>query len=260
MSYALITGASKGIGKAIAFELAKRNYNILITARSVELLSQVATEIKNTYPVDVSFLPLDLSVLNAPQLLTDWCVENKYPVSILVNNAGFGLSGYFEEYSVDETTNLLQLNVIATTQLCRHFIPLLRQQPQSYILNICSSSAYQAVPLLTVYAASKAYILRFTRALKHELSNTNISVTCLSPGPTDTDWVIRAKVSERILRMADKLNMTPQQVATIGVNAMFKKRTEVITGFKNKFGAFMAWLFPNSIVEKTAGGFYKQGL
>src|SRR5207253_1033851 len=162
----------------------------------------------------------------APQILYNWCVVNKYPVSVLVNNAGFGLSGYFEKYSVADTTNLLQLNVIATTQLCRHFIPLLKEQTQSYILNICSSSAYQAVPLLTVYAASKAYILRFTRGLKHELANTNISVTCLSPGPTDTDWVIRAGVSERILKMADKLNMTPKQVATIAVNAMFKKRTE----------------------------------
>ena len=174
MAYALITGASKGIGKAIAFELAKRNYNILITARSSELLSQVAAEIKYTYPVDVNFLPLDLSELNAPQKLLDWCVENNFPVSVLVNNAGYGLSGSFEKICVSETTNLLQLNVIAPTQLCRHFIPLLKQQPQSYILNICSSSAYQAVPLLTVYAASKAYILKFTRGLKHELSKTNM--------------------------------------------------------------------------------------
>lgn len=257
MLYALITGASKGIGKAIAFELAKRNYNILITARSTELLSQVAAEIKNIYPVNVNFLSLDLSELNAPQKLFNWCVENKYAVSVLVNNAGYGLSGYFEKYSVVETTNLLQLNVIAPTQLCRHFIPLLKQQPQSYILNICSSSAYQAVPLLTVYAASKAYILKFTRGLKHELSKTNISVTCLSPGPTDTDWARTAQVSNKVLMMADKVNMTPQKVAAIGINAMFKKRTEVIAGFTNKLGVFLAWLLPDSLVEKTVGKLYK---
>jgi len=257
MLYALITGASKGIGKAIAFELAKRNYNILITARSTELLSQVAAEIKNIYPVNVNFLSLDLSELNAPQKLFNWCVENKYAVSVLVNNAGYGLSGYFEKYSVVETTNLLQLNVIAPTQLCRHFIPLLKQQPQSYILNICSSSAYQAVPLLTVYAASKAYILKFTRGLKHELSKTNISVTCLSPGPTDTDWARTAQVSNKVLMMADKVNMTPQKVAAIGINAMFKKRTEVIAGFTNKLGGFLAWLLPDSLVEKTVGKLYK---
>ncbi|MDB5224098.1 MAG: family oxidoreductase [Chitinophagaceae bacterium] len=257
MSYALITGASKGIGKAIAFELAKHNYNILLTARSAELLAQAAEEIKKQYPVTVNFLPLDLSELNAAQKLFNWCVENNFPVSVLANNAGYGLSGSFEKYSVEETTNLLQLNIIAPTQLCRLFIPLLKQQQQSYILNTCSSSAYQAVPLLTVYAASKAYVLKFTRALKHELADTNISVTCLSPGPTDTDWANRAQVSDKILKMAAKLNMTPQQVAVIGVKAMFKKRTEVVTGFINKLGVFMAWLLPDSLVEKSAGKLYK---
>ncbi len=257
MSYALISGASKGIGKAIAFELAKRNYNILLTARSAELLSQVADEIKNAYPVKVLFLPLDLSELNAPQKLFDWCTENNFPVSILINNAGFGLSGSFEKISLDETTDMLQLNVITPTQLCSLFIPLLKQQMQSYILNICSSSAYQAVPLLTVYAASKAYILRFTRALKHELAETNISVTCLSPGPTDTDWATSAHVSDKVLKMAAKLNMTPQKVAAIGIKAMLNKRTEVITGFTNKLGAFMSWLLPDSFIERTVGNLYK---
>jgi Short-chain dehydrogenases of various substrate specificities len=257
MSYALITGASKGIGKAIAFELAKRNYNILITARSADLLSQVAIEIKNAYPVKVIFFPLDLSELNAAQKLFNWCNENHFPVSVLVNNAGFGLSGPFEKNSLAVTTELIQLNITVPTQLCRLFIPLLKQQTQSYILNTCSSSAYQAVPMLTVYAASKAYILRFSRGLKHEYAGTNISVTCLSPGPTDTDWVHRAEVSAKVLKMAERLNMSPEKVATIGVKAMFKKRTEVITGFTNKLGAFMAWLLPDSFIERTVGNLYK---
>lgn len=257
MSYALITGASKGIGKAIAFELAKRNYNILLTARSVELLQKAADEIKDQYPVAVHFLALDLTELNASQKLFDWCVQNNFPVSILVNNAGFGLSGSFEKISLVETNDLLQLNINVPTQLCSLFIPLLKQQSQSYILNIASSTAYQAIPLLNVYAASKAYILRFSRALKHELSHTNISVTCLSPGPTDTDWARTAKVSDKVLKLADKFNMSPQKVAAIGIRAMLKKRTEVIAGFTNKLGAFVAWLLPNSLVEKTTGKLYK---
>lgn len=257
MSYALITGASKGIGKAIAFELAKHNYDILLTARSAELLQQAAEEIKKLYLVTVNFLPLDLSELNAPQKLYDWCIENNFAVSVLVNNAGFGLSGSIEKYSLAENTNMMQLNIIVPTQLCQLFISLLKKQKQSYILNISSSSAYQAVPMLTIYAASKAYMLKFTRALKHELSDTNISVTCVSPGPTDTDWANRAQVNEKVLKLADKLNMAPQKVAAIGVKAMFKKRTEVIAGFTNKLGAFMAWLLPDSFVEKTTGKLYK---
>ena len=257
MSYALITGASKGIGKAIAFELAKHKYDILLTARSVDLLQQTAEEIKKLYPVKIYFLSLDLSELTAPQKLCDWCVENNFPVSVLVNNAGFGLTGSFDQISLKETNDLLQLNVIVPTQLCRIFIPLLKQQTQSYILNIASSTAYQAIPMLAVYAASKAYILRFSRAIKHELTGTNISVTCLSPGPTDTDWATTAKMNERVLKMADKFNMTPQKVAEIGIKAMFNKRTEVIAGFTNKLGAFVSWLLPNSFVEKTTGKLYK---
>src|SRR6266508_2434505 len=99
MSHALITGASKGIGKAIAFELAKRNYDILITARSIELLQKLSEEIKKLYPVQVNFIALDLSIFGAPQKLYDWCIENKYPVSVLVNNAGYGLAGSFEKHS-----------------------------------------------------------------------------------------------------------------------------------------------------------------
>lgn len=257
MQYALITGASKGIGKAIAFELAKHNYDLLLTARSGELLGQAAEEIKKLYPVTIHFFPLDLSEINASQKLFDWCTENNFPVSVLVNNAGFGLSGYFENFSLKEINDLLQLNIVVPTQLCNLFIPLLKQQKQSYILNTCSSSAYQAVPMLAVYAAAKTYILRFTRALQNELSSTNISVTCLSPGPTDTDWAKNANVSDKVLKMADKFNMSPQKVAAIGIRAMFKKRKEVIAGFTNKLGAFVAWLLPDSIVEKTTGNFYK---
>ena len=257
MAYALITGASKGIGKAIAFELAGHNYDLLLTARSAELLQEAANEIKKQYPVTIHFLPLDLTELNASQKLFDWCVENNFPVSVLVNNAGFGLSGYFEDQLPKEINGLLQLNIHVPTELCMLFIPLLKVQKQAYILNTCSSTAYQAIPLLAVYAAAKAYILRFSRALHHELSSSNISVTCLSPGPTDTDWATTAKVSDKVLKMADKFNMSPQKVAAIGVRAMFKKRKEVIAGFTNKLGAFVAWLLPDSLVEKTTGKLYK---
>ena len=257
MAYALITGASKGIGKALAFELAKNKFDILITARSATLLGEVAAAIRMEHDVQVHFLALDLSDQNAPQQLFNWCVENKFPIAVLANNAGFGLSGPFEKIPLAETTNLLQLNIVAPTQLCSLFIPLLKQQTQSYILNTCSSSAYQAVPMLNVYAASKAYILRFTRALKHELSDSPISVTCLSPGPTDTDWAKSANVGEKVLKMADKLNMSPQKVAAVAVRAMLNKRTEVIVGFTNKLGAFMAWLLPDGFIEKTTARLYK---
>jgi short-subunit dehydrogenase len=257
MSYALITGSSKGIGKAVAFELAKRNFNILLTARSAELLQQIAAEIKNLYPVNINWLPLDLSEINAPQKLYNWCIENNYDVSILVNNAGFGLSGVLQNSSLEKNTALIQLNIVVPTQLCQLFIPLLHKQKESYIMNIASTAAYQAVPYLNIYSASKAYVKNFSRGLRGELSGTNISVTCISPGPTDTDWATTAKVPHKVLKMADKLNMHPAEVADKAVKAMFNKRTEIVLGLMNKLGVFMAWLLPKKIVETSVSNLYK---
>jgi short-subunit dehydrogenase len=257
MSYALITGASKGIGKAMAIELAKKNYNLLLTARSSDLLNQVAEEIKELYSVQVFFIALDLSENSAPQKIFDWCIENNYPVSILINNAGYGASGLFQNFSSEANANLIHLNIVAPTQLCRLFIPLLQQHSNAYIMNIASTAAYQAVPFLTVYAASKAYLQRFSRSLTQELSNTNISVTCISPGPTDTDWARTAKVPEKTLKLGEKLNMKPAAVAKIAVSSMLAKKTEKIPGFINRLGVFMAWLLPKKLVEKSTGNLYK---
>lgn len=257
MSYALITGASKGIGKAIAFELAKQNYHLLLTARSAGLLQTVCTEIAAAFNVKVYFKALDLSEKDAPQKLYDWCTENNFAVSVLVNNAGYGLSGAVENVLPEENVNLIQLNITAPTLLCHLFIPLLKKQAKAYIMNIASTTAYQAVPFLTVYAASKAYIKNFSRGLSRELADTNISVTCISPGSTDTDWAITAKVPEKTLKLADKFNMTPEAVAKISVSAMLNKSTEKIPGAINKIGVLLAWLLPKKWVEKSAGKLYK---
>src|SRR2546423_7880481 len=118
MPYALITGASKGIGKSIALELAKKNYDILLIARSGDLLQLAAEEIRSSYNVQVDYLSADLSQINAAQKIFDWCNENQFQVSVLVNNAGFGLSGPFENHSIDEINDLIAVNVITPTLLC----------------------------------------------------------------------------------------------------------------------------------------------
>lgn len=257
MSYALITGASKGIGRAIAIELAKSNYDLLLTARSADLLSSVADEIKKIYTIQVHVIALDLSEGNAPKKLYDWCVENRYPVSILVNNAGYGISGLFVESTLEKNINLIQLNITALTQLCQLFLPILKQQPAAHILNIASTASYQAIPHLSVYAASKSYVQSFSRGIAEELLKTTVSVTCISPGPTDTDWATTASVPPKALKLATKLNMTPERVANIAVKAMLARKTEVIPGFINNVGAFMAWLLPKKLVERSTGNLYK---
>jgi short-subunit dehydrogenase len=257
MEYALITGASKGIGRAIATELATRGFNVLLVARSQELLQQVAAEITSRYKVKADWLALDLAHADAPQNVYDWCRAKGYTVQALINNAGYGLSGPFEKYSLEQHWNMMQLNMQTLVGLVRLFLPDLRQQPRAYVLNIASSAAYQAVPKLSLYAATKSFVLAFSRGLYQELRGTSVSVTCVSPGATDTDFPNRAQLGEKGLKAAEKFNMSPETVASIAVKGMLAGKSEVITGIINKLGAAMAWLLPKSMVEKTAMKIYE---
>ena len=257
MSYALITGASKGIGKAIAFELAAKGYNLAIVARSEDLLQQVSQEISSKHNVQVSYLALDLSAADAATEVFRWASQNNFNTTVLVNNAGYGLSGAFESYPLEQHVNMLQVNVTTLVQLTHLFLPALKKQRQAYILNIASSAAYQAVPYLSLYAGSKAMVLFFTRGLRHELRKTSVSVTCISPGATDTEFNSRAKIGPKAMKAAEKVIMTPEQVGKEAVDAMFKKKAEVVVGVLNKLGSFLAWLLPKKLIETTTANLYQ---
>lgn len=256
MPFALITGASKGIGKAIAEALAERGYDLLLVARSADLLEKVSSDIQTKSNRNCQWLALDLAASSSAEAVHTWCTKNQFSVSVLVNNAGYGLSGHFEKYSPLEYDEMLQVNMLTLTKLTRLFLPDLLKQPAGYILNIGSSASYQAVPLLSAYAASKAYVLSFSRGLYQELKKTTVSVTCVCPGPTDTNFISRANVGTKGQKAAEKFNMTPQTVARIAVNSLFHRRPEVITGGMNKLSAFFAWLLPKSIVEGIAKKLY----
>lgn len=257
MAYALITGASKGIGKAIAIELASRKTDVLLVARSAENLQALADELSKKYGIKTAYLALDLSAENAAQQVFDWCRKENFSINILVNNAGYGLSGKFDKYTLEENLNMLQLNMIVPVALTQLFLPQLLLQPKAYILNTASSAAYQSVPGLALYAATKAFLLSFSRGLHQELRTTTVSVTCVSPGATDTDFVVRAQLGPKGLKAAQQVNMTPEAVAKIAVKAMFRRKPEVIAGTINKAGIFMAWLLPKGLVERTAMKIYQ---
>jgi short-subunit dehydrogenase len=257
MSYALITGASKGIGKAIACNLAAKKINLLLIARSGNLLNEIADELTKKYAIDVKYLSVDLAGKDAAEDIFGWVTINNIQVDILINNAGYGLSGNFEKYTAQDHADMMNVNMISMVKLTSLFLPILKQQERSYILNIASAAAYQAVPYLSTYAASKSFVVSFSRGLQYELRKTNVSVTCISPGGTDTDFALRADVGKKAMKAGEKLNMTPANVATIAVNSMFKKRREVITGLINKVGALMVWLTPKRLSEKFAANLYK---
>ncbi len=258
MPRAIITGASKGIGKAIATELAMKKHDLVLVARSEALLQELSRELAKKYNVEVSYLAMDLGKVNAAQEVFDWVKTKGYSISVLVNNAGYGLSGSFEENSIDSHRDMMQLNMITLTEMCQVFLPMLKAQSQGYIMNIASTTAYQALPMMSVYAASKAFVLSFSRGLSHELRKTGVSVTAVSPGATDTSFNDRANISEPVRKAAEKVAMTPQAVAKIAVSAMFAKDKEIITGAINKVQAFASWLLPKRLIETVASGIYEQ--
>lgn len=257
MKYALITGASKGIGKSIAYELAQKGIPVLLVARNASLLAALQEEISNTYKVAADFLAIDLAQPGASVTVLEWVTQKGYSVHMLINNAGYGHSGKFIEYSTDEYASMMQVNMQVPVELTRCFLPSLLQLPKAYILNIASSAAYQAVPGLTVYAATKSFIVQFSRGLAYELRKSPVSVTVVSPGGTATDFANRAKVGSKAVKAGERLNMTPEQVAKQAVDAMLKGKTEQITGFVNQLGAALAWLMPRKLTESVAADLYE---
>ncbi len=257
MAYALITRATKGIGKAIAEELAKRKINVLLIARSEGLLKEMAQHLSTTYGVQTNYFAVDLSETNAAKKIFEWGNANNYSINILINNAGYGLSGEFENYSLQEHIDMMHVNMTVTIELIYLFLPKLKEQQKGYIMNIASSASHQAVPGLNVYAASKAFILSFSRGLRYELKSMNVSITVVCPGATDTDFIIRANInSAKAIKLAKMFNMQPQKVAVIAIKGMFANKPEVIPGFINKLSAFLVWLFPKSLSEKSAAVIY----
>jgi uncharacterized protein len=259
MAYALITGASKGIGKALAENLAKRKYNLLLISRTEKLLAELAAELQNKYGITVLYYPIDLSAPNGAEDVMQWCKKGGYDINVLINNAGYGLHGAFAGLPLDDQLNMMSLNMNTYISMTHKALPLLKQQQgKSYILNIASTAAYQAVPYLSVYSATKAFVLSFSRALRHELKGTNVSVTCLSPGAVDTNFMERAGMDKvkKIVKQANKFNMNAADVAEFGIKAMLQGKAEVIPGFSNKIGAFANRLLPKSLVEGVAKGLY----
>lgn len=257
MNFALITGASKGIGKALAQQLALQKNNLLLVARSENVLQQLAEELASKNDIIVHFLAIDLANKNAAEKVHNWCLQNNYQVNILINNAGYGLSGIFDKYSAYDYEAMMQVNMNTVVALTYHILPMLKAQKQAYILNIGSTAAYQSVPGLNVYAATKAFLVSFSRGLRYELKKTSVSVTCISPGATESDFAIRANVTgKKATKMAEKVNMKPEVVAKFAIKAMYAKKVEAIPGLLNRITTFFVWLLPKKISEKMAADIY----
>ena len=250
MAYALITGSSKGIGRALAFELAERKFDLLLTARSGSLLKELANELVDIYGIDVKYLELDLSQPGASHVISEFIAGNQLALAVVVNNAGYGLWGKFEALNLRQQISMLRLNNESIVSLTFELLPFLHQQPQAFILNVASTAAYQAVPYMSVYAASKSFLVSFSKGLAEELKGSRVSVTCLSPGEladfvndTGEGWSHRAKYSFSV-----------NEVAGQAVDALFGKKVECIPGFFSHINHLASKLFPKTFLEGITAG------
>lgn len=247
---ALVTGASSGIGRALAIELAADGHDVVLVARTQERLEGLATELTNAHGVRAAVVPLDLTVATAPDALVDAMGEAASRLDVLVNNAGFGTFGPFAETPDAETTAMLQLNVTALTRLTRLFLPGMQARGSGRVLNVASTAAFQPGPLMAVYYASKAYVLSFSGALSEELRGSGVTVTALCPGPTRTEFHARADMEASGLLRAGSI-MSAEKVARIGYRAARRGKRVVIPGLLNRLVAFAQRFFPRGFVARA---------
>jgi len=259
MKQAIVTGASKGLGKALATEMASRGYETLLVARTADLLETLATELSAKYAVPVHALALDLAQPAAAQTIYEWCQRTNFQPSVLINNAGYACWGYFHKLPLDSQLHMLGLNMQGLVALTHRVLPLLLHQPRAYVLNVCSTSAYQPVPTMALYAGSKAFVRSFTRSLRYELRKGPVSVTCLSPGPMATHFLTEARM-EAMRTTAAKFEMTAEAVARSGIKAMFAGRAEVIPGWMNALSVGFTRILPDGLLARIANNLYESKL
>ncbi len=256
MRTALITGASGGIGKELAFQFAKNNINLILVARREKILQQVASNITSNYPVHVDYFKCDLTDISQIDELVNQLVQRKIKINYLVNNAGTGNFGTFDGMDWKKVSDVIQLNIIAPTYLTKRFLNELASDTESKILNVASTSAFQPVPNLSVYAATKAYLLFFSEALSVELLKRNISLTTLCPPETETDF-LKLSGLNNISRISKSNLPTAVQIAEYGYRKLMDNKRLAVFGFKNKMMLFGQRFLPRTIILNIAANLFK---
>jgi uncharacterized protein len=249
MHVTLITGASSGLGVDFARRLAAENHNLVLVARREDKLQTLADELKLAHGISVFVEPCDLAKPGAVAKLMATLAKQGLEVSCLINNAGFGLNGEFGKLDGPRQTEMINLNCTALTELCHAVLPSMMNNKSGQILNVASTAAFQAGPLMAVYYASKAYVLSFSEALHEELRPYGIHVTALCPGPTETEFFDAAKMGKSLLA---KMQSKSSTVVDDGLRALKLNRAIVISGFINKITAQSARLVPRAFTRKLA--------
>lgn len=249
MKYTLITGASSGIGFELAKEFAKHKHNLILSARSVDKLQKLADELESKFAIDAVVIPMDLAKADGPNKLFNLIQEKNLSVEILVNNAGFGDHNSFQNAQWKKLEEMIQLNITSLTELSKLFLPAMIKKKSGKILNVASTAAFQPGPLMSVYYATKAYVLFLSEGLSEELAGTGVTVTALCPGPTMSGFQDAANMNDVALFSALKIP-TSQSVAAYGYRALMKGTPVAVHGMLNQIAAFSIRFTPRSLARK----------
>lgn len=232
-AWVLITGASSGIGFALAEEFAKKGHSLVLSSRIDSELKMIAASMTATYDVNVETVAADLSTPDGPHNIYNFVEASGIDVEILVNNAGLGHLGTFWTVPLEKQISILRVNIEAVLRLTYLFLPKLMQKGHGRLLTTASIAGFEPGPTLAVYHASKAFILSFTEALATELENTGVTVTALCPGATDTDFFPKAHMTNTKAFQKGPV-MAPQEVAEIAYAACLRGDRTVVPGGSNK--------------------------
>jgi short-subunit dehydrogenase len=247
--WALVTGASSGIGTEIARELAQRGVNLVLVARRQEALEALAADIRNT-GVEVIVEPRDLIRPGEPERLFEALASRNVPIAILINNAGFGAYGRFDEIDARTEESMLDLDIKVVVRLTRLFAVPMRAAGFGRILLTASTGAYQPTPRYASYSAAKAFVLSYGHAVRRELRGTGVTLTVLSPGVTRTEFHRVAGHESNPFKAATMMEVAP--VARAATAALLRGKAEIVTGLLNKILVFSVRLFPRPLQAATA--------
>jgi len=247
--FTLITGGSAGIGRALAEACARRHMNLLLVALPGPELEETASFILTTWNVNVKTFGIDLSALDAPAKVFQWCLQEQAKVNILINDAGMAGTAIFETSDLSYSDMRIMVNIRALTLLTRLFLPMLKEFDRSYVLNIGSLSGYYSIPYKSVYSASKAYVLHFSQAIREELKNTPVQISVVCPNGVETNQGTFGRISAHgFMGKVTKINK--DVLAEYALDKMFRGKTTIIPGRINRFLLAAGKLIPDSFIAR----------
>jgi uncharacterized protein len=258
MTTALITGASSGIGETFARELAASKTNLVLVARSQAKLEQLATELSSKYQIKTTVIPQDLTQTAAGQVLFEKVQAQGLRIDTLINNAGFGDYGAFSDRPLSKLLEMVQLNITAVVELTGLFLPLMQERKQGEIINVSSIAGFQPLPYMSVYAATKAFVLNFSEALWAENKDLGVKILAVCPGPTESEFYDRADFPDSATGLNGITMASSEKVVRESLKALNKGQSTVVTGgLSNQLIVNLPRLMPRDLLVDVVGKQFK---